>query len=104
MYTGIVTQDNTGNTGSEHRNMNRFGGGTRYARILYYKQEIVSGLDDTEFECGTRFWESRNSCGCDNGGCHDSELAGMSAAVTWVLWDVTVFPPQGPHQEVLRMT
>jgi len=43
----------------------------------------------TEFECRTRFQESRKSCGCDNGGCHDSELARMSAAVTWVLQDVT---------------
>ena len=41
-----------------------------------------------EFGCGTSFWESRKSCGHDNGGCHDSELAGMSAAVTWVLWDI----------------
>ena len=43
MYTGIETQDNTGNTGSEH---GKFGEGQDYARILYYKQEIGSGLDD----------------------------------------------------------
>src|SRR5882672_6885244 len=46
----------------------------------------------TEFEHGTSFWKSRKSCGCDNGGCCDLELAGMSAAVTWVLWDVTQYP------------
>src|SRR5882672_5344866 len=58
----------------------------------------------TEFKHGTSFWESRKSCGRDNGGCRDSELAGMSAAVTWVLRDITVFPPQGPRPKVLRMT
>ena len=52
----------------------------------------------TEFECGTSFQESRKLCGHEKGGARDSELAGMSAAVIWVLQDVTQDIPQAMEE------
>ena len=73
----------------------------------------------SEFECRNRFWESQelklwlwcfrgwwvlrwNLCRGWWGGVTDLELAKFVSKFTWVLWDVTVFPPQGSHPEILR--
>src|SRR5882672_1335948 len=53
-------------------------------RIIGYCSELGKGV-----RVRNEVPESRKSYGCDNGECCDSELAGMSVAVTWVLWDVT---------------
>ena len=96
------TQDSTGNTGNTG-NMHRLGKG-QDMRDYYTMNNRKKGQDlaTTEFRCGTRFWDSRRLCGRDNCGCRDWELAVLVSNVTWVLRDITVFPPQGPRPEVLR--
>src|SRR5882672_7357153 len=91
MCTGKETQDSTGNTGSEHRNMHRLGKG-QDTRDYYTMNNRKKGRDlaTTEFGCGTRFRDSWRLCGRDNYGCRDSELAILVSNVTWVLRDVTV--------------
>src|SRR5882672_3667432 len=81
---------NTGSTGSEHGNMHRLGKG-QGTRDYYTMNNRKKGRDlaTTEFGCGTRFRDSRRSCGHDDCGCHDSELAVLVSNVTWVLRDIT---------------
>src|SRR5467141_3247880 len=73
------TQDSTGNTGStglEHGNMHRLGKG-QGTRDYYTMNNRKKGRDlaTTKFGCRTRFRDSQRSCGHDNCGCRDSELA-----------------------------
>ena len=69
--------------------MHRLGEGQGMREYYTINNRKGWGLVTTKFKCGTRFWESWRSCGHDNCGCRDSELAVVVSNVTWVLWDIT---------------
>ena len=48
MYTGMETQDNTGNTGSEHGNMHRFGEEQDMQEYYTINNKKGLGLDDNQ--------------------------------------------------------
>src|SRR5882672_2032818 len=100
MCTGRETQDSTGSTGStrsEHGNMHRLGKGQDTQD--YYTMNNRKRVGTWQQPSSGAELGSGILGGC---GCRDSELAILFSNVTWVLRDVTVFPPQGPPPEVLR--